>query len=295
MQAGHDLARCCFAQHLCIVWTARLYSDFWSLVGAICQPAASQSGAGPPGICWSAACRLARWGSEIPPIAIWPWAIECVSSPHPASLHAADQQRAPSSWDTPYLASLRRQANTALASAWTPLSVCYCQVEGPLKPCCRWQPVYIACWGAVLFSCLRRQLQSPSPHVSATGSPADDAAGSSLGSPCAHRLALTGICAPTSWLLCRWFTVNELLDDDSLPEGCLGTTHLLTSICVPPMMATQYFWSYKVLPSSFCVAGPVSRMLCMHPAHVQSIATIVKGTDHSLYSVENENIAMMLR
>lgn len=53
--------------------------------------------------------------------------------------------------------------------------------------------------------------------------------------------------------VCRWYTVNELLDDTSLPEGCLGTTHLLTSICIPPIRDTQYLWSYKVAIDWLCV------------------------------------------
>lgn len=68
-------------------------------------------------------------------------------------------------------------------------------------------------------------------------------------------------------LLCRWLTILDLLDEKVVPMGCLGTSDIVTSIHIPAIKPTHFFWSFKVSRASACcrlhsIAGtsPVDRL-----------------------------------
>jgi hypothetical protein len=53
-------------------------------------------------------------------------------------------------------------------------------------------------------------------------------------------------------LLCRWLTVFDLLDEKVVPMGTLGTSHIVTSIHIPAIKPTHFFWSFKVGRTPAC-------------------------------------------
>ena len=60
------------------------------------------------------------------------------------------------------------------------------------------------------------------------------------------RMMLSLVCIKCHATSCRWVSVFELLDDGKIGVGSLGSTHVITSIHVPPIKPTNVFWSYKV-------------------------------------------------
>ena len=66
---------------------------------------------------------------------------------------------------------------------------------------------------------------------------------------------------------CRWVSIFELLDDGKIAAGSLGTTHVITSIHVPPIKRTNVFWSYKVrqhIGSDYLMLAPFATFLDSH-------------------------------
>ncbi|KAL0029788.1 hypothetical protein WJX77_000034 [Trebouxia sp. C0004] len=49
----------------------------------------------------------------------------------------------------------------------------------------------------------------------------------------------------------RWLTVFDLLNDKVVPMGTLGTSHIVTSIHIPAIKPTHFFWSFKVAQRHF--------------------------------------------
>jgi hypothetical protein len=53
-------------------------------------------------------------------------------------------------------------------------------------------------------------------------------------------------------LLCRWLTIFDLLDEKVVPMGSLGTSDIVTSIHIPAIKPTHFFWSFKVSHAPAC-------------------------------------------
>ncbi|KAA6423444.1 MAG: Aldehyde oxidase, partial [Trebouxia sp. A1-2] len=49
----------------------------------------------------------------------------------------------------------------------------------------------------------------------------------------------------------RWLTILDLLDEKVVPMGCLGTSDIVTSIHIPAIKPTHFFWSFKVAQRHF--------------------------------------------